>query len=289
MGEREYRIGDMARIVGMSADGLRFYEKKGVIHAKKKENGYRYYSEKDLYRLMNIAYHRRMNASLDDIEEMMSEQGGEVGELRARIRQRMEQETRALQRHQMALRRLRLVEHDLDTLEMRMEQGCSVQTFPSGYLMGESPSLADGLSAWFAMANQENGLDMTYFYNELFFDEESQMLLPGKTKLIFYERLESCLMRPIDRNTAPPIACPTCVYQLVELSEPIPGVGCYLAMAEWAKSHGLVPGKKLYANNMITFFRGNVEKYYVELYLPLNGEDVIASRNFPPAERKVSG
>ena len=31
MGEREYRIGDMARIVGMSADGLRFYEKKGVI------------------------------------------------------------------------------------------------------------------------------------------------------------------------------------------------------------------------------------------------------------------
>lgn len=39
----EYLIGDVARMVGLSRDALRFYEKKGIINARKKDNGYRYY------------------------------------------------------------------------------------------------------------------------------------------------------------------------------------------------------------------------------------------------------
>lgn len=50
----EYLIGDVAQMVGLSRDALRFYEKKGIISARKKENGYRYYSEDDIYKLMCI-------------------------------------------------------------------------------------------------------------------------------------------------------------------------------------------------------------------------------------------
>lgn len=32
----EYLIGDVAQMVGLSRDALRFYEKKGVINARKK-------------------------------------------------------------------------------------------------------------------------------------------------------------------------------------------------------------------------------------------------------------
>ena len=35
----EYLIGDVARMVGLSRDALRFYEKKGIINARKKDNG----------------------------------------------------------------------------------------------------------------------------------------------------------------------------------------------------------------------------------------------------------
>lgn len=49
--QREYLIGDMSEIVGVSRDTLRFYEKK--------ENGYRYYLEEDLFRLMVILYKRK--------------------------------------------------------------------------------------------------------------------------------------------------------------------------------------------------------------------------------------
>ena len=66
--QREYLIGDMSEIVGVSRDTLRFYEKKGIIKARKKENGYRYYLEEDLFRLMVILYKRKMNDSLEEIE-----------------------------------------------------------------------------------------------------------------------------------------------------------------------------------------------------------------------------
>lgn len=46
MKRREYLIGDMSEIVGISRDTLRFYEKKGIIKSRKKENGYRYYLER---------------------------------------------------------------------------------------------------------------------------------------------------------------------------------------------------------------------------------------------------
>ena len=68
MKRREYLIGDMSEIVGISRDTLRFYEKKGIIKSRKKENGYRYYLEEDILRLMFIVYRRKMNQSLEEIE-----------------------------------------------------------------------------------------------------------------------------------------------------------------------------------------------------------------------------
>ncbi len=35
--QREYLIGDMSEIVGVSRDTLRFYEKKGIIKARKRK------------------------------------------------------------------------------------------------------------------------------------------------------------------------------------------------------------------------------------------------------------
>ena len=48
-----YLIGDVAQMVGLSRDALRFYEKKGIIKSRKKENGYRYYLEEDILRMIS--------------------------------------------------------------------------------------------------------------------------------------------------------------------------------------------------------------------------------------------
>ena len=62
-----YLIGEASKITGLSRDTLRFYEKKGLIHSERRDNGYRMYSEEELCSLVSILYKRRMNYSLKGI------------------------------------------------------------------------------------------------------------------------------------------------------------------------------------------------------------------------------
>ena len=44
----ELSISQISEATGLSADTLRYYEKEGILQAKRKENGYRYYDDNDL-------------------------------------------------------------------------------------------------------------------------------------------------------------------------------------------------------------------------------------------------
>ena len=87
MAQKTYRIGDVANLMGLSRDTLRYYEKRGVLSSKKEENGYRYYTEEDIYRLFSILYQRKMDIGLDDLEQIWKiliykEMGFELGQIK---------------------------------------------------------------------------------------------------------------------------------------------------------------------------------------------------------------
>lgn len=58
MREKKYRIREMADILGVSTDTLRFYEKKQVMKPEKGENGYRYYTKEDIRNFLWISLKR---------------------------------------------------------------------------------------------------------------------------------------------------------------------------------------------------------------------------------------
>lgn len=50
-----YRLGDIAEILRISPEMIRYYEKQGLIHPKRSnDNNYRYYSIQDLFILMEV-------------------------------------------------------------------------------------------------------------------------------------------------------------------------------------------------------------------------------------------
>ncbi len=66
-GER-YRIGDVTRLTGLSADTLRYYEKIGLLpRVARNAAGVRVYDGQDLSRLRFIRRAQRMNFSLEEI------------------------------------------------------------------------------------------------------------------------------------------------------------------------------------------------------------------------------
>ncbi|MCM3134825.1 MerR family transcriptional regulator [Paenibacillus polysaccharolyticus] len=75
-------IKEAASRLGISARAIRFYEEKGLIQpAKQSGNGYRTYTENDIWRLQTIAALREIGMSLQDITQALAEidQGNQQG------------------------------------------------------------------------------------------------------------------------------------------------------------------------------------------------------------------
>lgn len=69
---RRYKIGDVARILGISTDLLRYYEKKGVVMPKKdRRNDYRYYDAWDINFLMDCLWFKNFGFSIEQIADMV--------------------------------------------------------------------------------------------------------------------------------------------------------------------------------------------------------------------------
>lgn len=67
------KISELAKITGLSAHTLRFYEKHGLINASdRSEAGYRYYNEADVRRAEFVKTARNIGFSLEDIGQLLS-------------------------------------------------------------------------------------------------------------------------------------------------------------------------------------------------------------------------
>ncbi len=68
-----YKIGDVTREYGVTADTLRYYEKIGLLpNISRTSSGIRQYDDKDISRLKFIKRAQRMNFSLDEIKNLLT-------------------------------------------------------------------------------------------------------------------------------------------------------------------------------------------------------------------------
>ncbi len=69
----DYKIGDVAALLGISADTLRYYEKIGLLPpVPRTASGIRRYLSKDISNLRFIQRAKTMNFSLDEISRLLS-------------------------------------------------------------------------------------------------------------------------------------------------------------------------------------------------------------------------
>ena len=69
---KSYRIGNVTKLLGISADTLRYYEKIGLLPAiNRTDSGIRVYLERDLSRLRFIRRAQKMRFKLREIAELL--------------------------------------------------------------------------------------------------------------------------------------------------------------------------------------------------------------------------
>jgi DNA-binding transcriptional MerR regulator len=90
-----YSIGEFSKLTNLSIDTLRYYEKEGLITPERKENGRRYYSERDV---TWIAFIKRLKETKMPIKEIQ-----EYAKLRAIGETTMAERMEMLIKHRTAL------------------------------------------------------------------------------------------------------------------------------------------------------------------------------------------
>ena len=69
--EKIYTISEIGKLLGLSNDAIRFYEKKGLVHPDiNPENKYRMYTIQNVLELLDIIYYRHLDFSVSDICEL---------------------------------------------------------------------------------------------------------------------------------------------------------------------------------------------------------------------------
>lgn len=114
-----HRIGQVAKRVGMTVEGLRYYEKRGLLRpAERSRSGYRLYGESEIDRLRFIKAAQEMGFSLGEIEELLELRDGSDRSCGA-MRQHLEAKLERV-RHRIEL--LQAMEQDLEDAVARCDE-----------------------------------------------------------------------------------------------------------------------------------------------------------------------
>lgn len=69
----KYKIGDVAKLLGITTEGLRYYEKFGIVTPKKQEgSSFRYYDVWDIHILVRVKAYRSLGFSLHEISSIIN-------------------------------------------------------------------------------------------------------------------------------------------------------------------------------------------------------------------------
>ena len=102
-----YKIGDVAGILGISTDLIRYYEEKGVVSpVKDPDNNYRYYDTWDINYLIDCLWYKNFGFGIEQIANMASECNYEA--LLERFEDKSEEILASIRHQEMLLQRIRM-------------------------------------------------------------------------------------------------------------------------------------------------------------------------------------
>lgn len=175
MDAEKYKIGDVSRILGISTDLLRYYEKKGVVSPEKdKTNDYRYYDAWDINFLLDCMWYKNFGYAIDQVSEMISTYtADDINQLflqtEDKLRQQIEHSQMLLKRSQQHRERLAKIQQWLG--KVTLDQSPEIMRYLHRYnfYYNNSPELQEVAVEW---------LKYMPFSNRCF--EISQNVLLGK-------------------------------------------------------------------------------------------------------------
>ena len=134
-------ISEISKLLGLSTDTIRFYEKKGLVHPHvNPENNYRMYTLMNVLELLDVIYYRHLDFPLSDIYELSKTlKPSYTIEL---IEKKEEETKRKIYYEQQLLKKISHIKSMFHMIEHH-ENECSIQDFKESIILFEGKDKED--------------------------------------------------------------------------------------------------------------------------------------------------
>ncbi len=264
---KEYTIGQAAELLNISRDALRFYEKKNLVMPKKKENGYRYYTEEDIRLLLDLICWRKAQCSIEEIRTMYDEGGPACRN--DFIAQRIREEKRQIQEHRKLLRKLTVLQYAVKKINAGLGRYtvCTMPVFFQISPQVESFDQVRGL--WFAVSSQDIGLEHCMLHEE-YKPVENETGYQYRCYLAMAEFAVKELKLEDKVKDAPVLSWNRCVHTVYEADTEQVDQDAVERMKQWAAEQGIRLTGEVHAHYLWNNQKGGkFIKSYIELFMPV--------------------
>lgn len=269
MNQAKYLIGDVANLMGLSRDTLRHYEKCGILASEKGDNGYRYYTDQDISKLISILYQRKMDIGLADIAGLWSQEDY-LTRLSDIMKNRLGEEELAVRRHQQTIARIQLTNMECENFRAHLNK-VILKEIPESYTIVPHTSMEDSTQLWFQYTKDYPGLDMMYLYDEYswFEDHDTLCLDYRNTQLTLRKDLAQFVDYNIPAETQSITPPALCVSTFCISTTRTPSARHVQDLIDWAGTQGLITSHQLYCTFALQGLNDGQQSYYMQIYLPV--------------------
>lgn len=270
MENTKYKIGDVANLMGLSRDTLRHYEKRGILTSRREENGYRYYTDQDISRLITILYQRKMNIRLGDMRTLCNSENS-IDDLTEIMDTRLREEEQSIRMHQQNIARLQLTRTDCEDIRCNIGK-ITLQDFPAAYIIVPHTDISQSIHQWFTYSSQYSGLDMLYTFSEFTWSRKEAHVLHMEHKnsqLVLFEHLKEYVDYPITPDTPQTPRSLLCATTCCACESIGPSPEDLLPMIDWAEQQGFLVSQQFYSTYTTRGRMDGQESYFLRIYLPV--------------------
>ena len=269
MMERMFSISQVAQMLGLGIDAVRFYEKKGLVHPQvNSKNHYRMYSFYQIMELLDISYYRSLGLSIGQIHQLY--ESGDEEQLLCLLREKKRETEKKILYEQQLLKR---IEHVGSMAARIRERGgeIDITTFPEGYVLFEQRE--DSLERYL---EQVSSMDNDHFVFCQMVREFAIEQQEGEERLC---KVPSRMMLLLDKDTAQQLGehnegrktfpAMRALHSIVRLSNAQTHVEMVEQMCWFAKEQGIRLENRLFMLEIPLISYTDLDHYYAELFIPI--------------------